>query len=237
MLPVLLETNIIDLIIKSELGEDPFIKEFVSFYDNLVKDITCMLDKKHHKGIRNFLIGKVTNFDSGNYMNPIGEIAALHSILENSRFTLEQIEYKLPNRKRADLLLNDPLDNHKVIVEVLNIHVPDNLGSEELKEFLLNKVREKIDKEELEDKFLKEWGRQIFLPIIWTFDFEQLLPLEKFSLGFDKDCKTYFPNSQVLGFCSLIQLIAKDGTRVFRFSSVMRNLKDWKQSNYTCINE
>jgi hypothetical protein len=36
LIPILFETNLIDLIIKSELGEDPFIKEFVSFYDNLV---------------------------------------------------------------------------------------------------------------------------------------------------------------------------------------------------------
>jgi hypothetical protein len=194
-----------------------------------------MLDKKHHKGIRNFLIGKVTNFDSGNYMNPVGEIAALHSILENSRFTLEQIEYKLPNRKRADLLFKDSFDNHKVIVEVLNIHTPDNPDSEELKEFLLNKVREKINKEELPEIFLEEWGRQIFLPIIWTFDFEQLLSLENFFFEFERDCKSYFPHSQVLGFCNLIQLIGKEGKCKLRFSSVMKNIKEWKQVNYTKV--
>lgn len=224
---ILVKTTFIDLLLRSDEGSDDFIKSFVKYCDELVKDTLTKIESKHNKGIRNSFIGKITNLDSWNYLNPIGEIAALNNLLFSSQFSLEQIEYKMPNGKKADFLLRNIENNHKSLVEIVNIHTRDGIEGEELKNSIINKLSQKV----LTEKTFIPYLPHIFLPIIWSFDYDIYLPLEEFFLDFKaSNGEKYIPDSYILGFNGFVQHINTiTNERIIRFGFVNEIIKDYKK--------
>ncbi len=224
---ILVETTFIDLILSSDEGSDIFIKSFVKYCDELVKDTLTKIEAKHNKGIRNSFVGKITNLDSWNYLNPIGEIAVLNNLLFSSQFVLEQIEYKLPNGRKADFLLRNISNNHKTLVEVINIHPRDGLEGEELKNFILNKLSHKIVTEKTSIPNLPH----IFLPVVWSFDYKIYLPLEDFFLDFKSSKgEKYISDSYILGFNGFVQHINTiTNERMLKFGFIDEIIKDYKE--------
>ena len=197
------QSNLPGILLKAELG-DSFCKDFLGLCEYLF--LTLQPKSGELAKFRNIIVGKFTNLESLNYLNPIGELAVLKKFID-SGFTLERIEDKLnfPNATPKDFYLRHPFSGKKMVLEVVNIHLSKNYSSlKSLKEFLSSKLTLKIDKETKGIENDEGKGILFFLPVIWIFDFEKY---KKFSNFFERFSKSFGNevcfNYNVLGFCTL----------------------------------
>jgi hypothetical protein len=208
------ETTLHDLIILAQNGT-AVAKSFLSLIDGLFKDMLNVVPKQYHSKIRQAARNLVSDFDSqrSGYLNPIGELLSLLSLLKNSSYKLRAIEFRLPNGKTADYCLANPV-GFEILIEVTNIHFqPGKIRDKsDLIVFLSGRIEDKLtDKTKGLD--LSQLGREFtLLPVVWC-DFEDI---HTFSSAFE----TVEAKYQTLPFCIIGQTPMSDGTYTHRFSTV-----------------
>lgn len=177
---------LIDWICIANTGDNQSIS-FLNFVDSQCDILYSRVNESFKTAIKNTITELLLSFDvdielrnNPAFMNFLGEIIGLNAILDikEINFSLERLEFNLPNGKSIDYMLVDEKGNRHLI-EVLSIHNidPCKIESEEgLQEFLRLKFNQKIetktkDVETSDNIFLNVDGKDYqfnILPFIWT---------------------------------------------------------------------
>lgn len=210
------ETTLHDLIVQAE-ADIAIAKNFLSFIDNVFKDVLKFVPTHHHAKLRQAARNLLSNFDiqRSAYLDPLGELEALLSLLKNSDYKLIEIEFKLSNGKSADYYLIHP-SGHKILIDVLNIHFKDDRIQNEvdLFSFLSKRIQDKLEVKTSGVDFM-QLGKQFkLLPVVWC-DFKDI---HKYISVFDKVEARF----GTLSFCVMGQTQIEDGSYTFHFSTVNR---------------
>ncbi|MBK7872848.1 MAG: hypothetical protein IPJ74_20330 [Saprospiraceae bacterium] len=119
--------------------------------------------------------GKIDNIEDWNYLNPVGELSVLLKLLKSGLFELEEIETKFPNGRKKDFLFRHKNNNETRLIEILNIHLQTDIKDfNKIKNILLSKVQNKIDREIEGVKDSLFLRRLYILPVVWYLDIEDL---------------------------------------------------------------
>jgi len=221
------ETTLHDLIVQAE-ADIAIAKNFLLFIDNVFKDVLKFVPAHHHAKLRQAARNLLSNFDiqRSAYLDPLGELKALLSLLKNSDYKLIEIEFKLSNGKSADYYLIHP-SGHKILIDVLNIHFKDGRIRNEvdLLSFLSKRIQDKLGEKTSGVDFM-QLGKQFkLLPVVWC-DFKDV---HEYTAAFD----TVEANFGTLPFCVMGQTSMGDGSYTFHFSTVKRLIEAYqKQINY-----
>ena len=195
------ESNIVGILLKAKLG-DEFLIEFLSHADSLAKYLYDFTKEK--RKFRDIIVGKFTNLDSLNYLNPIGELSFLKKMIDNN-YELIRIEdnQTFPRLTPKDFLLKSP-SGSKLLIEVVNIHLRDDYGdTEELKMKLLKEINEKIEKEIEGMKDENPPSNLFFQPILWHVNLSKFKKHFEFFRDFSKSVgKDFGLKYNTLGFCT-----------------------------------
>ncbi|MFK8009244.1 MAG: hypothetical protein AB8H03_22980 [Saprospiraceae bacterium] len=195
------ESNIAGILLKAKLG-DKFLIEFLRHADSIAKYLYDFTKEK--RKFRDIIVGKFTNLDSLNYLNPIGELSFLKKMIDNS-YELIRIEdnQTFPKLTPKDFLLKSP-SGSELLIEVVNIHLRDDYEStEDLKMKLLNELNEKIEKETkgMEDE--RYPSNFFFQPILWHVNLSKFKKHVGFFKDFSKSVGRDFGlKYNTLGFCT-----------------------------------
>lgn len=220
-------TTLYDLIARAE-ANNVIAMSFLTMIDNIFKDISNIVPVLHHPKIRRITMNMLSDFDEirSGYLNPLGELQALLSILKNSNCKLKEIEYLLPNGKSADYYFETPIEG-ELLVEVTNIHFKDGLikNESDLITFLSGRVTKKLA-EKITGVNLTELGKKfILLPVVWC-DFEDI---HKYQSAFD----IVETEQKTLPFCVMGQSPLENGSYIFRFSTVKKLIESYhNEINY-----
>lgn len=208
------ETSLFDVIIQSKYELDQVAKDFLNFVESLINDINNLVPNNFHKKLKNRGHDLIANFDNirSFYRDTIGEFIALITIIKNSDFQIDSIEFKLPNGKQADFKIY----NHKnyVLVDVLNINFKDGLikSANDLNFFLSKRISDKI-KEKLFGLSRNDIKYPFcILPIIWC----DLNEIKFFHHVFETVQRKY----NTLPFCAIAQFSNEKKNFGFYFSTI-----------------
>ncbi len=217
------ETSFIDILVEAEKGNTA-LKCFLSDMDTIVQKLMKTLPEIQHKRLKEMFQGKLKNLKNWNYLNPFGELGVLDSLL-NYGYILEQIEVKFPNNKPKDFLLKDPL-NKLITVEILNIHAHtvEKQTRRNMKNYILKKIKEKID---VETNGVRKCDLEfplIFVPVIWLFGTNKLIELYPFFKKFEDSFSKDFPYP-VTGLCSYIDHTDGKKLHIHKFGTITSMLR------------
>lgn len=209
-------TTIYDLVQMAQYG-DVKAASFLKLIDSLFEDVNDMISSEHYPRLRQTAINLVSDFDPhrSGYLNPIGELFSVLTLLKNSDYTLKQVEFPLPNGNTADYCLIHP-NGVEVLVEVVNIHFKKGMirSDSDLYSFLSYRVAEKIAAK-TDGIELSRLGRKfLLLPVVWC-DFEDI---HSYLSVFEK----IETEHNTLSFCVVGQIPSEDGTTSLMFSTVSR---------------
>lgn len=203
------ESNIIGILLHAEAG-DEFLKAFLIYSEFLASSLKEYADKG--KKFTDIIVGKFTNLEGLNYLNPIGELSVLKKLIDKN-FELIRIEDKhlFPSAKPKDFLLRSPAGNN-ILIEVLNIHLKNDYQTTNgLKTFLFRKVAEKVNDET--NGITPASAKEIlfFQPVLWHVDLMNC----KRHLAFFSDFKKTLGSEiglhfNILGFCTFGTVNKKD---------------------------
>ena len=197
------ETNIFSILLCAESGNEKS-KSFLKYCNNLARKLEEYTNEK--RKFRNIIIGKFTNFKDLNYLNPIGELSALNSLI-NHNFELIRIEDQLifPNSKPKDFLVKAP-SGKEYLVEVVNIHLRCHIDNiDELKSFLYPKIKDKINSETNDIDIELAKSKLFFLPVLWNIDFHKFKIFNNFFKEFSKDLgRDIGTQYNILGVCTIL---------------------------------
>ena len=195
------ESNIVGIMLLAAQG-DKFSNLFLKYCEYLVSSLEILCVEK--KKFRDIFIGKFTNLRSLNYLNPIGELSVLRKLTDHG-FKLDGIEDKLhfPDSKPKDFFFISP-KGKETIIEVVNIHIKDKfLNLEDLKKFLFQKIRNKIEIETIGITPDKSKNLLYFLPVLWHVPLNQFKIFAEFFKSFSKTGgKEIGLDYHILGFCT-----------------------------------
>lgn len=171
---------IFDWVVLAELGNVKS-KFFLDFIDKQITHSFKQIDKGFHdklkSTVKNLILTvhtTVEQFKNPEYLNYIAEILAINQIQSNKRYTLVDIERKLPNGKRVDFVFKDNDEGIIFCVDVLSIHNIDcNKTQEDLSHFLLNRFNQKLEEKTIglkEERNKIKFGKKDYVPFsIWPF--------------------------------------------------------------------
>ena len=137
-----------------------------NFCNEMFTDLASKLTDEEKKSIRPNIYSVLTNLDC-NYLNFVGEMALLNSLLTNGEYKLLGVEYEFPNEKRIDFKLLKVSNQTIVLVEVLNIQVNSERverNNSAITRFLTKRVTDKV-KDKTEGLTSPE--KFIIVPVIW----------------------------------------------------------------------
>jgi hypothetical protein len=218
------DANIVDFLLNCAQG-DEFYLEFAKFLDGLVKDALDKLADKHILGLRHIVQGKLTNYNSLNYLNPFGEIVSLLTLLSNESFSLQEIEHPIPNGKSLDFFFTTKDRGSKIAVEVINLHPRNSYHNiTELERHLRKKLEIKIREETRDIDFKSIDFTWAYLPVLWSTNLRGLLVYRSFfetlhNVTVQISCKEIL----ILGFTSFVQVIdSVSGRRWFEYGYITK---------------
>lgn len=211
--------SILDLIFLSNISK---AMDFLKFIDiQSYKFVENVPEKLRHKAISKIkemvLTQDIKLNDNNNptFLNYFGEIIAINHIINssNNRYCLENIEYKLTNKKSIDFQIYDNYNNDSILIEIMNVHFQkeklSSFSSDDFKAFLIKKFEDKY----YEKTNLSELNHIVkVVPIIWN---------NVNDLSFFKSVFKYI-DSGVYNFPLMFLLTQKnsEGTTYYQFSSV-----------------
>ena len=124
----------------------PKKRDFLNFIDDIVCKILSNTDTSKRSQVRKVCYQMITSFNNkeSQYSRHLAELCVLEKIVTDPRFTLDQIEKKLPNGKKFDFVFR--ADNNSYYVEVYNIDfdVRRVESAELFQEFLRKRLEKKI---------------------------------------------------------------------------------------------
>lgn len=188
-------------------------KEFLSFIDQTVQQALAATEDSTRKQLEKLVIKMITSFgeERSEYKNHFAEIAVIAKLLTRRRFRLECIEKQLPNGKRIDFEISK--DNVRNLIEVFSIDFDREklCGSEDLKQFLENRLVKKLN-DKLDGIEHLEVGCQLG-PVLWG----DIMSLVNFIDAFDyfKQVKIIAPFMMVAHYTNQV-----DGRIAYDFGAV-----------------
>jgi len=213
------ETSLFDIIIQSKEELNQVAKDYLNFIESLIKDINNLVPHNFHKKLKKRAYDLIANFDNirSYYRDPIGEFIALITIIRNSDYQIDSIEYKMPNGKQADFKLNN--QKTKILVDVLNINFKDGLikSADDLNSFLSKRISDKISDKISGLTFNEIKHPFCVLPVIWC----DLNEIKNFNHVFERVQQKY----STLPFCSIAQFSDENKKYGFYFSTI-NNISD-----------
>ncbi len=199
---------------------DNYNAEFVVEIDKIYNKIQDALPE-FSKKVRELLKGKITNLEDWNFLNVVGELFVINTILNHPNdIQLLDIEKKTVNGKPKDLFVCLKT-GRKLMIEILNIHYTEkSFDRETLEKHLISKTKAKI-LSETKGCLSEEDKNILFLPIIWRLDIEKLVEhydfFERYENSWGKETGTEY---QTMGFHILQTLNKKDEIQQFVFGLV-----------------
>ena len=159
------EAHIYDIIVEVK-KENRRAINLLDYFDKLMHELALNLEADERKLIVNNIRNILISFNS-NYLNFIGELAVLNSLVRSKLYKLISVEEPLANKKSLDFKLLRTSDNKIQLVEIMNIHLDDSKvvsDNDLLEKFMSHRFNEKIadkrrDLEANIDFFL--------VPILW----------------------------------------------------------------------
>ncbi len=217
------KTNLIRLLLEIEITNNSFLKSFSEYFDQLVKEIIEFIPHKETR-IWKSINGKFDNFEDWNYLNPIGELSVLWNFINCGLFDLLEIEAKFSNGQPKDFEFRHKSDGALTLIEVVNIHVPIGMTEHgKIKDYILDKVQKKINKETKGNITLDELKRLFILPVVWYLDMKILKIEYNFFNEFNKNLgRTFGIKHPTLGFCTFVK--TSDNTLIFGEASSIIDL-------------
>ena len=195
------ESNIFGLMLLAESGYK-FSISFLEYLEFLASSLEKITFEK--KKFRDMIIGKITNLESLNYLNPIGELSVLKRFTDRD-FKLVRIEDKqfFPTAKPKDFVFLSPKGDD-IIIEVVNIHIKkDYTNLEELKKFLKEKLIKKIENETIGISIDEARKTLYFQPVLWHIDLEKYKQFAAFFKNFSNTFgKEFDLGYKIIGFCT-----------------------------------
>ena len=142
---IIVEATIYDMIVAVKKKNKRAIG-LMDFLNKLLTELSTNLTDAEKKLIKTNLRGFLTTLDKG-YLNFIGEIAVLNNLIKSKTYRLENVEFKLPNKKTIDFRLRKINDDAFLLVEIVNIHLDSKrieTNEEKIKKFITDRLTQKI---------------------------------------------------------------------------------------------
>lgn len=154
-------TNLFNIFQMAEEKNEYYIY-FLKQIDSMSKELFNSIGKNFNKKFRSMFEGKVFNFESLNYLSPIGELLLLNKFHFNSITKVLDLEHKLEDNKPTfDFLVE--CEGREYLLEVYNVH--PNVNKENYLEAtgakIISKWKETYSEHDLRDRIF------LLVPIIW----------------------------------------------------------------------
>ena len=162
---IIVETTIYDLIIEVKKKNSQALR-LLDFINKLFYELSGNLDTLEKQLVKNNIRNILINFDM-RYLNFIGEIAVLNSLMKTKKYSLEGIETKLSNNKSIDFKLKQYSDNSYILIEIVNIHLnSDRIEKSNVKidKFLTERLEQKVKNKK---QGLFEDINFYLIPVLW----------------------------------------------------------------------
>jgi hypothetical protein len=173
---IMVKANLYDVITASDNGNQQaarLLDFFSKLFEELGKRLSSADKKKLHTTVFNILV----NLD-WTYLNYLGELATLNQLIKSGGYQFLGTEVNLGNGKGGDFDMLELKTNLRIIIEVVNIMLPENLqgDDEKIKRFLTTKLTDKMN-----DKTKQGQKTSPFtlVPVIWGGQ-EQLRRISNF---------------------------------------------------------
>lgn len=137
---------------------------FRNYLDNLIKDLTILLNTQEKQAIKKKNLFNLLLFEK-DFLNYVGELSVLNNLMSTGVYRLLAIEFTVKKGgKGIDFRLLNVNENKEVLVEVVNIELTDTNSSsnEKIELLLLSKLNGKLsdkDKSGILDYKL--------IPVLW----------------------------------------------------------------------
>lgn len=214
------ESTIYDVVMQAESGQAESIA-FLGFIEILCQDLKKHISQTHFSKLGQSINNLLSNFDVERscYLDPIGELAVLLTIITESQLQLSDIESELPTGRRADFCFTNKEGGGIVYVEVLNIHFQDRkIQSElDLTSFLSKRLEDKLSHKLNGQKIVERDRIFTLLPVVWC----NLEDVNKYVNVFELIKDKY----QTLSICALVQARTCSNEVGYRFMTIKDALK------------
>lgn len=161
---IMVNATIFDVMVSAKNGTKQTLLQ-LDFFNRFFKDLNNLLNDDEKIMIR-LTIENVLKSPDNNYMNFVGEIAALTNLMRTGLYRLEKVEYPIDNGKSIDFLLRNITTNERVLAEIVSIRLDESKvvnDKQEMEKFILNRVNQKLS-----SKGSQNINQKFFLvPIIW----------------------------------------------------------------------
>lgn len=153
------------------------------FYNELFKSLNETLSKSEKKLIPSIL-KKILMQPDKDYLNFIGELSTLLFYKINTPFKLLKVEEQISNNRNisADFLFQNPEDEMKILVEVVNIHLANKTDLSD--NFLSMHINRKLEIKK-ETTLINPDRKILVQPFLWLQDFNQLQRVSEFYSKFE----------------------------------------------------
>ena len=162
---ITVEVCIYDLIVAARM-QKPEAVRLLHFMNKLFEDLTINLDATEKSLLKRPIQQMLESLD-GKYLNFVGELATLNTLLKSGIYRLAGIEDKMPNSKFIDFKLKQVGQDKFLLVEVVNIHLDSSKvvdDAEAIRKRLTHKLSGKIEDKR---KGLGDDVQFYLVPVIW----------------------------------------------------------------------
>jgi hypothetical protein len=162
---ITVEACIYDIIIAARKQKPQAIR-LLRFINKLFEDLTVTLQAAEKPLIKHTIRQMLESLD-GKYLNFVGELATLNSLLKSGNYRLVGMEDKMPNGKFIDFKLKQVGQDKFQLVEVFNIQLDNNRVVDDV-ELIRKRLMHKLSKK-IEDKKARLSSDVSFclIPVIW----------------------------------------------------------------------
>jgi hypothetical protein len=160
------EASLYHIITASKEGKDEATR-LLDFITKLFQELITRLDKEERKLIKKNIFDLLTNIDM-KYLNFLGELCVLNQVTRNTKLKLIATEQPLDKNKKdgtkIDFVFFNADTDRKLLVEIVNLHINDNVtGTDNKIETLLDqKIKGKLNRKGLRTTF-----EFLLIPVVW----------------------------------------------------------------------
>lgn len=202
------ETNFFTLLTAAVAGNE-MASRLMGFIDAIFQSLNKSLGSEEKEKITNTIYSILVSLDH-KYLNYIGELSVLASLVQDDKIVLLGVEDCIINKKTADFKILNTEDSSVKLFEVLNIHIN---GTENLHRLLGTKIMEKLKDKTACDMDSKPFG---LVPVVWGqySDLRRLEALYKSGKGF-----TFQNVTEPYAYCVFF---GGDRKREYRFKEITK---------------
>lgn len=183
---LIIEVNFYDILAYSRAG-NMRAKGMFEYLSQILERL-CKTLNEHKTKLRPIIDKLLTNLDY-KYLNFVGELSVLETLLSSGNYTLIKIEEPLGKGNISiDFSLNDIREAKNCLIEIVNFHVKSN--HDDIGKWLNSKVNKKIEKTTKGDNDFLKFKLQ---PVIWG-EHSELERVEKY---FDDGNDVMHPNALI----------------------------------------